>query len=206
MTHRFEIAAPTVPGDAAIASDGAREVTLTWSPAEGTASDPVRGYAIFRRQGEAPDPERPDDLHATLGATRTSYAETFDTPPDPPVYYRVVAVSQLGGRSAATDALSTASLPLPAEDVPSARTLHVAAYPNPTSGAVAVRYRLPEAMRARLVVYDLLGRRVALLAEGLHAAGAHEATWRPAELASGTYFCRLETQGVRQRTVPLVLR
>jgi uncharacterized lipoprotein YddW (UPF0748 family) len=206
MTHRFEIATPTVPGDIGIASDGAREVTLTWSPAEGTTSDPVRSYAVFRRQGEAPDSERPEDLHATRGATQTAFVETFDTPPDPPMYYRVAAVSQLGGLSEATRALSTASVTLPTTPPVTPLAMRLEAYPNPVHQSAVVTYTLAEPAPVRLAIYDLLGRRVALLAEGRQGAGDHEVTWQVGRLAPGTYFYRLETGSGVQHMLPFVRR
>jgi hypothetical protein len=42
-------------------------------------------------------------------------------------------------------------------------------------------------------VYDLLGRRVAQLREGWHAAGVYETSWEAEGLASGIYLARMET-------------
>ena len=49
----------------------------------------------------------------------------------------------------------------------------------------------------RLVVYDLLGREIARLADGLRPAGRHQVRFRAGELPSGTYVYRLETAGER---------
>ena len=46
--------------------------------------------------------------------------------------------------------------------------------PNPSSGSARVAFALPEAGSVRLTVVDVRGREVALLAEGLWAAGRHE--------------------------------
>jgi hypothetical protein len=43
----------------------------------------------------------------------------------------------------------------------------------------------------QLVVYDLLGRRVAVLADGQQSAGEHSGRFDAARLASGVYLCRL---------------
>jgi len=47
----------------------------------------------------------------------------------------------------------------------------------------------------RLAVYDLLGRRITTLADGLQAAGRHTITWTPEKLAAGLYLVRLEAGG-----------
>lgn len=78
-------------------------------------------------------------------------------------------------------------------------------YPNPASGTVHARYRLAQPAHVRMQVYDLLGRRVAELAEGTRTAGSHELAWRSDGLSAGTYVIQLEMGDVRQsRFVHLV--
>ena len=75
-----------------------------------------------------------------------------------------------------------------------------APFPNPArGGAIRLRYGLPAAEGVRLDVYDVLGRRIAVLAEGEAAAGWHEAVLETASLASGIYVVRLHA-GVRVLT------
>ena len=66
-------------------------------------------------------------------------------------------------------------------------------YPNPFNPATTIRYTLPSAGRVRLAVYDLLGREVALLTEGVVGAGRHEARLDASAWASGVYLYRLTT-------------
>ena len=65
--------------------------------------------------------------------------------------------------------------------------------PNPARSTAALRFVLPAPADAELAVYDLLGRRVALLAAGPYAAGRHEAVWDAADAAPGVYVARLTT-------------
>ena len=67
--------------------------------------------------------------------------------------------------------------------------------PNPTRGAAAVAFSLPEAGPVEVGLYDLLGRRVATLAQGEHAAGAHEVLVGRAALSAGVYVVRMEAGG-----------
>ena len=69
------------------------------------------------------------------------------------------------------------------------------AYPNPVQDQATVRYTLKEAEDVRLEVYDILGRRVATLAEGQQEAGVHEVQFNANGLASGVYFGRLRVGG-----------
>ncbi len=64
--------------------------------------------------------------------------------------------------------------------------------PNPTSGAASVRFALPDAATVSVTVYDLLGRQVAVLAEGARAAGWHTADLGAARLSAGSYLVRMQ--------------
>ncbi|WP_243663327.1 FlgD immunoglobulin-like domain containing protein [Rhodothermus marinus] len=60
----------------------------------------------------------------------------------------------------------------------------------------------------RLTIYDLLGRRVRQLVDGVPGTGRHTITWdgrsdAGIEVASGLYFVRLEIGG-KVETRPLV--
>jgi hypothetical protein len=79
-----------------------------------------------------------------------------------------------------------------------APVLHSAA-PNPFTTRTAIGFVLAEPGPVRLAVYDLLGREVAVLAEGTVEAGRHEATLDGRDLPSGTYLVRL-TAGAATQT------
>ncbi|MBL0063233.1 MAG: T9SS type A sorting domain-containing protein, partial [bacterium] len=51
------------------------------------------------------------------------------------------------------------------------------------------------ASNVRAVVYDVLGREVAKLADASFSAGSHQLSWAAAEQATGIYFLRFETLG-----------
>jgi hypothetical protein len=65
-------------------------------------------------------------------------------------------------------------------------------YPNPFNASTVIRYGLPQAGHVQLGVYDILGHRVAMLADGKLNAGYHEATFDATGLTSGLYFYRLQ--------------
>jgi len=99
----------------------------------------------------------------------------------------------MGQRIYRLDARTVTSAPTP--DAPA---LALTVMPNPSSGPVTVSYHLPRAGDATLAVFDALGRRVAVLASGAHAAGVHAATWAAADAgrsAAAVYVVRLETAG-----------
>ncbi len=78
-------------------------------------------------------------------------------------------------------------------------------YPNPFNPVTTIRYELPVNSNVRLEVYDILGRRVAVLVEGLIESGAHEVAFDASNLASGVYLYRLSTADfVQTRQMVLV--
>ena len=78
-------------------------------------------------------------------------------------------------------------------------------YPNPFNPQTNIRYELGASSRVTLSVYDLLGRRVAMLVNGMMPAGVHRATFDGSNLPSGVYFYRLETNvGQQVRSMVLV--
>jgi hypothetical protein len=64
-------------------------------------------------------------------------------------------------------------------------------YPNPFNPSTTLTFALPTAGNARLVVYDMLGRQVAVLLNETLGAGEHRVAFNAAGLASGTYTYRL---------------
>ncbi len=64
-------------------------------------------------------------------------------------------------------------------------------YPNPFNPKTVISSQLTVDSRVKLAVYDLLGREVAVLANGRYPAGTYSFTFDGNGLASGVYFYRL---------------
>ncbi len=64
-------------------------------------------------------------------------------------------------------------------------------YPNPFNPTTVVSYQLPVTSEVRLLVYDLLGRQVAVLVDETKGPGHYTATFNASGLSSGVYFYRL---------------
>ena len=83
-------------------------------------------------------------------------------------------------------------VPVAGEAAPAAAGLALAApRPNPATGLATVSYTTDRAVDVRLTVLDVLGREVAVLAEGAVTAGTHEAAFDARRLAPGAYVVRL---------------
>jgi hypothetical protein len=94
-----------------------------------------------------------------------------------------------------------AAIEEPPAGAPLATRLH-GAYPNPFAETAAIRYDLATSGHVSLRIYDLKGRLVQVLADGIEQAGSHRSIWDGASdtgqrLPAGVYFARLEAQGIR---------
>ncbi|MFH1219025.1 MAG: C1 family peptidase [Candidatus Eisenbacteria bacterium] len=81
--------------------------------------------------------------------------------------------------------------------------------PNPSSEGFLLRFELPMPDNVYLAVYDVAGRRIAVLADGWVGVGRHEERWTPGQDGTprqvpGLYFARLVTAS-EVRTLKLVL-
>jgi len=72
--------------------------------------------------------------------------------------------------------------------------------PNPTSSTSRVDFALPRESRVDLAVYDMQGRRVVTLVDGVLPMGRHQALWTGTAagraVSAGVYFVRLNAPGV----------
>jgi hypothetical protein len=80
-------------------------------------------------------------------------------------------------------------------------------YPNPASMSTTIVFTLSRPSRqVTLVVYDVLGRSVAMFDEGPKPSGSHSVKVDAAALPAGTYFYRLSTDGRDQIRRMVVVR
>lgn len=93
------------------------------------------------------------------------------------------------------DILVGAGVPTGAGDTPSPTSLG-ANYPNPFNPSTTIPFALAREGHVTLRVYDVAGRAVATLVDGVRPAGAHAAHWNGVTdsgraAATGVYFARL---------------
>ncbi len=65
--------------------------------------------------------------------------------------------------------------------------------PNPFNGTTLLSFRLDKQGWTRLSVFDMLGREVVVVSEGMLGPGHYEVAFNSGRIASGTYITRLET-------------
>lgn len=84
------------------------------------------------------------------------------------------------------------------------------AFPNPFNAATRIELTVPQAQRISVGVYDVRGRKVATITDGILSDGVHSLEWdgrdeRGHDLPSGIYFVRLQSiLGTQSRKIVLV--
>ncbi|HWN83022.1 MAG TPA: FlgD immunoglobulin-like domain containing protein, partial [Candidatus Udaeobacter sp.] len=83
--------------------------------------------------------------------------------------------------------------------------------PNPFNPATTIAFTLASPMRARLTIYDVTGRAVRTLSDGMLGSGRHEVQWdgtdaRGGRVASGLYVYRLEAGGMASTRRMVILK
>ena len=97
-----------------------------------------------------------------------------------------------------------------AKPVPKQFALHNN-YPNPFNPRTTILFDVPTSTNATLIVYDLTGREVVRLVDGLVDAGYHQKIWdglssRGRKVASGIYIARLSTPRYSKSVKMLLLK
>ena len=156
------------------------DFTITWPKVEGSnAVDFPSDWTFTLRDavtGTSTDLSTADSYTFTADETRDRFSLRIEVP------------STVANESA-----------LPTE------TALTGAYPNPFGQTARIGYALAQPGTARLAVYDLLGREVAVLEDSRREAGTFTATWTPSAQASGVYFVRFTLDGQPAGTQRVVL-
>lgn len=79
-------------------------------------------------------------------------------------------------------------------------------YPNPFNPETTIGFTVPQQVQVRLVVYDLLGREVAVLVDGVRPAGTHTVRFDASMLPSGVYLYRMQSGSFSQTHTMVLLR
>jgi hypothetical protein len=79
-------------------------------------------------------------------------------------------------------------------------------YPNPFNPSTEIRFSVVDRGDVSLKVYDVAGREVAVLAEGVYAPGEYRVRFTPENLASGMYLYTLRSGGFTETRKMVYMR
>jgi hypothetical protein len=176
-------------------------VTLRW-----TAQAVEEGPFIVERSPDGESFTEVERLSPLEAQTSSEEAEevlyTDENVPGNVVYYRVRQVSPTTDTERTT---GTIKIGLGADSPTSQPVKLIGNFPNPFEKTSTIAYRVEEAQPLTLTVWDLSGKQIATLADGMHDPGYYEQTLSGGDLPSGTYFARLETtEGVQSHRMVLL--
>ena len=192
FTFTTIVAAPGVPAallPASAATNVARRTRFVWNA--------VLNATKYRLQIAT------DNAFATVVRDTTVALDTtaiLQSPLDATAdYYWHVNAQNLGGASDfSTARLFSTGSTLAVDEVaavPKAYGLNQN-YPNPFNPSTKISYDVPKMSQVKIVIYDVLGRVVATLVDGVQAASKYTVDWNASNVATGVYFYRMTAKSV----------
>jgi hypothetical protein len=183
------------------AETNGQSVTLRWK-----AKLADRGRFIIERSTDGSsfsvvDRLSPIDAEAPSGDAHT-FRYTDEEVPGKIVFYRVRQVVPNADTERAT---GTIKIGLGAAPSASRAVELIGNFPNPFKASSTIAYRVEEPQPVTLTVWDVSGKRIATLADGVHDPGYYEHSLSAGDLPSGAYFARLKTpRGVQSHRMVLL--
>lgn len=101
--------------------------------------------------------------------------------------------------------------PSPVPQLPTPTTRLFQPAPNPFNPQTTLHFTLSQDGPVSLVIYDIRGRKVRTLVHEQRAAGDHDVFWNGKDdfgnsMASGSYFCRMETDAYSKSVKMLLVK
>ena len=200
------VGAPGAP-EGLTATPGDAHVVLTWTALADDGGAPIIRYEYRHRQSNqifgSTASASWNDIPG--GANARSHTVTGLTNEVEYTFEVRAQSAQGGGQTARTTATpsSTTVTSAESEEIPTQLTL-MGNYPNPFNPETVIDYVLPQTSHIRLAVYDMTGKTVAVLMDGVQSQGRHTARFHADGLSTGTYVYRL-TAGAKTLTRTMTL-
>lgn len=198
---------PPATPSALVVTKLASSATVTWSaPPAAIDGGAAEQYVVYR------SPSLPilvDDPRTIASIqTTTSFSETSLPAAGVTYYYGVTALDHMQNESRLSNIMGLNSGGVVGvQDHPAVAfgfSLHQN-YPNPFNPVTVISFQLPSEQSISLRVYDVLGREIRILTEGVLRAGTHSIQFDGSGLASGLYIYRIVAgENVESRKMQLV--
>ncbi len=86
-----------------------------------------------------------------------------------------------------------------------AKILSLDLVPNPFNSRVLIRFSLPKNEYISLKIFDVLGREIVTIVDGMRPAGINTVNWEADGISSGVYFCALKVGDKYLKTKKLLV-
>ncbi|NUN69320.1 MAG: family 10 glycosylhydrolase [Bacteroidetes bacterium] len=174
------------------ASIAGNAVQLQWQKG-GTASDGDTSHYVAVYRATSPDTVNINNVKQIIAiTTRDTLRYTDNSAVAGASYsYAVTSFDKLHNESPATAKLSVSVVGIEQETGTPQRFALQQNFPNPFNPVTTITFQLPTAGYTTVTIYDIVGREVAVLADGMKEAGSHSVQFNGANLASGVYLYRI---------------
>ena len=175
-------------------------VRLSWDVFTDEFLDGFRIYRAGVRGGQATGSDELIIAENVLGS-ESRFAADNSVVPGATYRYTIAAVRETGGEAA----FATASVGIPVYEVELSQNV-----PNPFNPSTRISFLLPSEDHVRLDIFDVKGRSVVTLQNGIKPAGRHDVLWTGVDrygnpVSTGFYYYRLKAgKKVLQRKMLLL--
>jgi hypothetical protein len=152
--------------------------------ASGRLIDSYDGGITFTLSGNG-------SLSSTTANAVNGIASVLFTPDENGDQFSITAEAAGLESASLNDVMVTGNETEPIPGFPSTIDLHQN-FPNPFNPSTRIRFDLPQTSKVKLEVFDITGRLVRTIVNGIRPQGSHIETFQADHLASGVYIYRLE--------------
>jgi hypothetical protein len=179
---------PLIPGNLAANAVSSSRINLSWVD----NSNNETSFRIERSTNAGVNWSFRDSVNANI----TSYSDSGLTA-NTLYHYRISSRNAAGYSAYSNTAFDTTLSPtglitINTNIIPVEYKLHNN-YPNPFNPVTRIKFDLPNGSAAKLVIYDILGKEVMILADQFLKAGSYSVELNASDLPSGVYFYKLHT-------------
>ena len=216
----IENASPSKPKNLRVTNTSVGPVTLVWNA---NTEPNIASYLVLSDDLDMFPPNGTPGwiyLGTTTSTNFTDYQYTWQPSSGDRLEYKIEAKNSLGELSVYSDiapaygnpSYAAGRSPKPPNLGKSTTVAEPTAfslaqnYPNPFNPSTEISFAIPKDSYVKLVVYDMLGREVAKLADGEMSAGYHAVTWNASGVASGVYIYRFSAGNFVQVKRMLLLK
>jgi len=200
--YRYPALRPIMSWKETIPPNSPQSLTIAKSPASallGWTAPPIASdggvaeqYVVYRSTAL---PINIDDARNIVSLqSSTTYTEISLPPAGVTYFYGITAIDRSQNESGLSNVMGLTSSGVVGveEQTPVIADFKLYQnYPNPFNPATVIAFHLPSEEHVSLRIFDLLGREVRVIAEGVFSAGDHRFQFDGSALSSGVYICRL---------------
>ena len=201
-----ETVPPNTPSALTIAKFSTSALINWTAPPVAADGGVAEQYVLYRSTSLPINTSDARNIIAIQGST--AYVENALPSQGQSYYYGVTALDRLQNESGLSNVLglNASGVVNVGEEVPVIADFRLLQnFPNPFNPTTIIAFQLPHEQRVSLRVYDLLGREVRAIAEGIMSAGYYQFQFDGSGLASGVYIYRMTAgERVESRKMQLV--